>query len=203
MYTECKTYLCLQWDSQVKDVPKMLHYAVEETRNIMVLELLGESLEGLFQLCKRQFSLKTVLMLAHQMIKRLQFIHGKRILHRDIKPQNFAMGRKATKKRVYLIDFGLSKKFLSPTGKHISYKEGGHLVGTARYSSLNTHLGNEQSRRDDMESLGYMFIYFMKGKLPWQYLKGKENYSKIRDLKKLTSVEDLCQGMPSAFHQYF
>ncbi len=106
-------------------------------------------------------------MLADQMIKRVAYIHSRRIIHRDIKPDNFTIGIGKSAHRIYIIDFGLAKKFMSSTGKHIGYKEGKGLTGTARYASINTHLGIEQSRRDDLESLAYVLLYFLRGKLPW------------------------------------
>ena len=107
---------------------------------------------------------------------------------------------------VYVIDFGLAKRFRDPkTGEHIPYRDGKNLTGTARYASVNTHLGIEQSRRDDLESLGLVLIYFNKGQLPWQGLPArtkKEKYEKIRDKKLSTSIEALTKGMPEEFNIY-
>ena len=140
------------------------------------------------------------------MIQRIKVVHEERIIHRDIKPDNFMTGgNEATKNTIYIIDFGLSKKYFSNSmKKHIPYIEGKNLTGTARYASLNTHLGIEQSRRDDLESLGYMLIYFKK-KLPWQGLIGttkKEKYKKIKNKKLETSFETLCDEFPSEFLVY-
>jgi serine/threonine protein kinase len=95
------------------------------------------------------------------MIKRVEYIHSRRIIHRDIKPDNFTIGRDKNKHRIFIIDFGLAKKYMSSSGTHIRYREGKSLTGTARYASISTHLGIEQSRRDDIESVGYLLIYFL------------------------------------------
>ncbi len=122
-----------------------------------------------------------------------------------MKPDNFLIGHKKPS-YIYLIDFGLTKRFRNPkTGQHIPWKEGKNLTGTARYASLNTHLGYEQSRRDDLEGLGYVLLYFLRGKLPWQGLPAKtkkEKYEKIKEKKQNTSIEDLCKGFPEEFVKY-
>lgn len=127
-------------------------------------------------------------------------------MHRDIKPDNFLIGVGKRQHYVYIVDFGLAKRYKDPkTGDHIPYKDGKSLTGTARYASLSTHLGVEQARRDDLECLGFVLIYFMLGTLPWQGLRAKtkqEKYDNIRDKKKETSIEELCQGLPKEFALY-
>lgn len=207
LYYECKIYLWFHSDSTVigQAIPQVLYYGTEGNNNLMVMDILGKSLEDLFNKCKRKFSVKTVLMIAHQMVKRVEYIHSRRIIHRDIKPDNFAIGRGKHSHRVFIIDFGLAKKFMSSDGKHIKYKDGKSLTGTARYASINTHIGIEQARRDDMEGLGYVFMYFLRGKLPWQGLRArgvKEKYEKIKQKKIMTNLEELCKGFPSEFVAY-
>ncbi|NIG58702.1 casein kinase 1, delta [Pontoporia blainvillei] len=172
----------------------------------MVMELLGPSLEDLFNFCSRKFSLKTVLLLADQMISRIEYIHSKNFIHRDVKPDNFLMGLGKKGNLVYIIDFGLAKKYRDArTHQHIPYRENKNLTGTARYASINTHLGIEQSRRDDLESLGYVLMYFNLGSLPWQGLKAatkRQKYERISEKKMSTPIEVLCKGYPSEFATY-
>jgi serine/threonine protein kinase len=124
-------------------------------------------LDDLFTKNNKIFSLKTVLILANSMIDRLEYTHSKNIVHRDLKPSNFSLGLESNSATVFLIDFGLSK-FFWENGQHIPNCTGKNLVGTARYASINVHKGYEYGRRDDLESLGYILIYFLKGSLPWQ-----------------------------------
>jgi len=187
-------------------IPNVYWYGVEGDYHVMVIDLMGPSLEDLFSFCNRKFSLKTVLMLADQMVNRVEYVHAKNFIHRDIKPDNFLIGLGKKANQVHIIDFGLAKKYRDPkTQQHIPYRENKNLTGTARYASVNTHLGIEQSRRDDLEAVGYVLMYFNRGTLPWQGLKAnakKEKYEKIMEKKMSTPIEVLCKNFPGEFVTY-
>lgn len=179
--------------------PHFHYYTATKEFNLMVFELLGPSLEDMFSLCNKKFSLKTVIMISEQILSRIELLHKHGFLHRDIKPDNFLLGAGKNSHLVYAIDFGLSKKFITKSGDHIPSKEGKKLTGTARWASIFTHLGLEQSRRDDLESLGLIMVYFLKGSLPWQTIKGntkEEKYEKIKEKKCEMSLEMICEGLP-------
>ncbi|KAK0644485.1 kinase-like domain-containing protein [Cercophora newfieldiana] len=189
-------------------IPNVYYFGQEGLHNILVIDLLGPSLEDLFDHCNRRFTLKTVVMVAKQMLSRVQTIHEKNLIYRDIKPDNFLIGRPGTKTAnvIHVVDFGMAKQYRDPkTKQHIPYRERKSLSGTARYMSINTHLGREQSRRDDLEALGHVFMYFLRGGLPWQGLKAatnKQKYEKIGEKKQTTQIKELCEGFPDQFVQY-
>ncbi|KAG6832323.1 bifunctional choline kinase/ethanolamine kinase cki1 [Tephrocybe sp. NHM501043] len=202
---ECRSYRIL---AGCTGIPQIYHFGQEGLHNILVIDLLGPSLEDLFDMCGRKFSIKTVCMAARQMLSRVQTIHEKNLIYRDIKPDNFLIGRPGTKGAnvVHVVDFGMAKQYRDPkTKQHIPYRERKSLSGTARYMSINTHLGREQSRRDDLEALGHVFMYFLRGSLPWQGLKAatnKQKYEKIGEKKQTTPIKELCEGFPEEFGIY-
>ena len=188
------------------NVPRIYYHNTDHRYNTIVIDLLSKSLEDLLTQCKRKMSLKTVLMLCDQMITAVEFFHTKNYIHRDIKPDNFVMGTGKNANKCYIIDYGLAKKYRDQTThQHIPYIEGKSLTGTARYASVNALLGCEQSRRDDMEALAYVWIYLLKGNLPWMGVDGRTREEKYRNIalsKKNTPIETLCSGLPSEFAVY-
>jgi len=176
----------------------------------LVMDLLGLSLQDLFESRRkscREFSSGTVVKLGIQMISCLQYVHDKGVVHRDIKPENFVMGLGPVANRVHIIDFGLATSYIdASTQEHLPPAKGRKVgkVGTRRYASLNAHREARQSRRDDLESIGYVLIFFVRGRLPWQGLKAhneNEHWNKILKKKESTPLADLCTGF-SGFEIY-
>ena len=172
----------------------------------MVMQLLGKSLESILHtLPSKKMSIKTVCMISFQAISIIEHVHSKNFIHRDIKPDNFAVGEDMTSV-LYLIDFGLAKTFIDPTTKkQIPMRDGKKLTGTARYASINALMGIEQSRRDDWESFAYVIVYLLTGTLPWQGIMMKnrdEKYAAILEKKKCISSEELCRNLPKYVELY-
>ena len=192
--------------SEEQGFPKIFYFSVRQPLwnkmqyHILVMENLGPDLNKLFYHRKKHFSMKTVLMLASQFLSRIEFIHEEGYIHRDIKPANFLTGIGKNKHVIYLADFGLAKR-----NKEI-YNERTEFEGTPDYASLNAHLGICQSRRDDMESIGYVLMEFQIGSLPWDKrnpkTKKRLNTWEIGVMKKKTSVENMCKGCYKEFHMY-
>eukprot|EP00756_Hemistasia_phaeocysticola_P025012 Hpha_TRINITY_DN15984_c2_g11::TRINITY_DN15984_c2_g11_i1::g.72899::m.72899/K02218/CSNK1, CKI; casein kinase 1 len=211
-------------------IPRVHWYGLEGDYNVMVMTLLGPSLEDLFNFCGRRFSVRAACFVGTQMISRLEYMHSKHMIHRDIKPDNFTLGVGSKRDTVFLIDYGLAKPYRDPkTLKHAPYKLSKGLSGTARYASRNTHMGVEQSRRDDLEAVGYVLLYFLRGSLPWQGLvipkKGtqpasptaspkspkpgnqkneadNEKTKRIGQRKVSYPMAELCQGLPPQFEEF-
>jgi len=171
-------------------------------RKIIVMDLLGSNLESIRdKTANKKLSLKSVIYIAIQTIDILKYIHSCGYLHRDIKPDNFVIGHTDPKK-LFCIDFGLAKKFVKKNGEHIEFNENRKFCGTARYASIAAHKNIEQGRKDDLEALGYLFVYLYKGHLPWQTIKHKdkkERYRLIGEKKEALSEEELCINMPREF----
>ena len=180
--------------------------SIENEVVFIVIDLLGPSLMDLFTLCGSKFSLKTTLMITYQLLDRMQHMHLKNFIHRDLKPDNIMMGLGEDSQNLFLVDFGLTRSIIdSKTGKHIKFKGGKNLVGTCRYVSVNSHLGHELSRRDDLISVGYIMIEMLTGSLPWIGMhsgKPSARYRKIGDFKASISNKRLCKNCPQAFLDY-
>ena len=175
--------------------------------NVLVMELLGKSLEELMTILPaKKMSIPCVCKLSYQMLQILEHIHSKSFLHRDVKPDNFIMGIGPNSKFLYMIDFGFAKTYRDPnTMVHHPMQKGAGITGTARFASINTLSGYTQSRRDDLESLGYVIVYISKGTLPWANIQKNtkdELYNAILDVKMNTSPDKLCQGLPYQFEEY-
>ena len=188
-------------------IPTVKSFGYSGDNNVLIMELMGKSLEDLFEnSMNKKMSIRCVCNLGYQMIEIMEYIHNKHIIHRDIKPDNFVMGRDAKKKQLFLLDFGLSKKYRSSsTLKHYPLIKRKKLTGTARYASINALNGITQSRRDDLEAIGYVLMYFLKGRLPWQGMVNKnkeQRYLKIMETKRDTTPEELCKGFPVEFERY-
>jgi len=181
---EAKIY---QYFGRIDGFPQLKLFGTNENNNYLVMDLLGVSLSEMIQYYK-VFSLKTVLLLGVQIIKRIQILHEKLLLHRDIKPDNFLFGLGKTTNKLHIIDFGISKRY-DYDGVHISESKIHKLIGTPNFVSLNVHNGIEPSRRDDLESCIYIIINILFGELEWF---NKKNANEIYALKsKLQFIHEL------------
>ena len=187
-----------------KGLPQIKTFGKTQDYFILVQTLLGHSLSTIVDTYHIKLTVKDICMLGIQMLERLEYIHSKNYIHRDIKPHNFLMGLKDPN-MVYIIDFGLSKKFRSKKGKHIKFSITNNITGTPRYCSINALRGAEQSRRDDLESMFYVLLYFFRGSVPWQNLKIKsrnEKFKQINEIKKNINYKILCQKFPEEFYNF-
>ncbi|KAG1798504.1 protein kinase [Suillus plorans] len=182
-------------------IPCVLWFGRESTYHALVLDLLGPSLYSLFLTHNRKFSLDTIVNLGDQLLSRLEYIHSHHYIHGDIKPQNVVVGLGDLRDTAFIIDFGIAKAFWNTsTSVHIPFRQGQCLTGTPAFASINNHLGVEPGRRDNLESLTYMLIYFLQGSLPWLTSdEEKLSSSLILECKVNTTIEDLCHGIPVEF----
>lgn len=191
---------------KVNGIPTAHYQGTQNNQAFLVLDLLGPTLQDVIDK-NGNLPMRLVLGIGRQALHRLQHVHRKNIVHRDIKPANLAVGASAEEAyALYLIDFGLAKRYrYNMSLDHIANKKCTHITGTAPFMSINAHLGNELSRRDDLESLGYTLVYLFKGSLPWNkaILEGTASQKDICELKRSTSLQELCEGMPKEIVEYF
>jgi serine/threonine protein kinase len=196
MYNECKS---------IKGIPKLRGFGKENEYNYIVTDLLGDSIELIKQKCGGTLNLRSVLSIGIQLLTIFEQLHNKGIIHRDIKPENILLGlSQRRRKDVYLIDFGLAKYYIDNNRDHIQMNSNKKLTGTLKYVSLNVQNGIEPSRRDDLESIGYILIYCLKGCLPWEGSVGDidTKYAYIKRVKEETELHQLCSTMPYEFLTY-
>ena len=189
---------------EIQGLPKFYAFGEKNDYYYLIQEFLGPNLSQLLNYCgRKRFTLGTICLLAMQMLNRIEYVHKRHFLHRDIKPENFLIGNEENTNTIYLIDYGLAKRFKdNKTNQHIPYREKRPFIGTARYASINAHLGLEQSRRDDLMSIGYILIYLLKGVLPWQGIKGKDKINQLVQKKIQMPNDILCNGLPNEFLHY-
>jgi serine/threonine protein kinase len=201
LYYEYRVYSRLR---SITGIPRIHAMWQNHKHTYMAMDLLGHSLEK--ELLKiTEWDVTN--WIGPKALTILESIHSQGFIHRDIKPENMLLALNGLPERqLYLVDYGLCKRYRMSQNDHIPYREGKKLTGTIRYASIHTHLGAEQSRRDDLESLGYVLVYLIRRKLPWMNAGGatkQEQHDRITDIKTKTSIETLCAGLPSSFVHYF
>jgi len=193
---EARVYKLL---SEITGLPKLRAYGRHDGTTYLVLDRLGPSIEDLRYQCGSKFSLKSCIMFGISALTRLEKVHDCGVIHRDIKPDNFLIGNGADGKRIiHMIDFGLARRYLDEHGEHIPVKSGRKLTGTVRYASINVHEGHTPSRRDDLESLGYVILYLMEGSLPWQEIKNGSKEARNLEIGAMKSSDKVYNLFPDA-----
>ena len=185
-------------------IPEVFSYGRSKNHKILIQTLLGKSLLTLYNERHNRFTLYDVCSIAIQALDRIEWVHSKNYIHRDIKPNNFLIGNDDPNV-LYLIDFGLAKKYKSDkTGKHILPGVCKKIFGTVRYLSINALRGKESSRRDDIISIAYVLIIFLKGSLPWEadYFRKKSKYITMIYKREKITPEELCFGLPEQFTDF-
>ena len=194
IYYKCKN---------IKGIPSIRMFGTEEQYNYIVMDLLGISIDKMREIQSGKFTLKETIIISLQLISCLESLHNIGIIHRDIKPENILTNGDINK--IQLIDFGLSKYYIDQERNHLPINTNKKFIGNIRFASINIHNGIEPSRRDDLISLGYIFIMCLKGILPWQNvdsLNKEDKYNKIKIIKCNISLVDLCSDIPYEFLSY-
>jgi len=194
IYYKCKN---------IKGIPSIRMFGTEEQYNYIVMDLLGISIDKMREIQSGKFTLKETIIISLQLISCLENLHNIGIIHRDIKPENILTNGDINK--IQLIDFGLSKYYIDQERNHLPINTNKKFIGNVRFASINIHNGIEPSRRDDLISLGYIFIVCLKGILPWQNvdsLNKEDKYNKIKNIKSNISLLELCSDIPYEFLSY-
>lgn len=184
-------------------VPK-IHFLCEyKAKRALVMDLLGKSLLHLFKTCGT-LSLKMVTLLGIKLLCNLEELHNRGVIHKDLKPGNVVFGVDGDENDVYLVDFGVSSMYMLG-GRHIPFEQNRRIAGTPTFMSISQQLGHQVSRRDDLESLGYLMLFMLNGSLPWKHVSGsgKDRFQNILTVKQETTVDEMCEGLPHQYTEYF
>ncbi|CAD8185707.1 unnamed protein product [Paramecium pentaurelia] len=185
----------------IEGVPKLYWHGEQDDFNVIVMQILGKDLAHYVK-SKKKFSFKTTIQLGIQIVKVLERIHNKGVVHRDLKPENVLFGIDDESSKIYVVDFGISKIFRDKNGNIHPFRDNTSFIGTTRYASIAAHKGFELSRKDDIESLIYVLLYFMKGQLPWQNMQNvsdEERTVKVGEMKMSIDLRELFKDVPIEF----